>query len=59
MKFRLQLLVAALFVTAAQAAVLATVGTAKITDEDVSYRLKKLPAQYTTYYSSEEGKKKP
>ncbi len=60
MKFRTLLLVLMLVCAASQAEskVLATIGTAKITEEDVDFRLKKLPAQYATYYNTEDGKKK-
>lgn len=58
MKFRALLLVLMLALVQAEGKVLATIGTDKITEDDINARLKKLPAQYATYYSSEEGKKK-
>lgn len=60
MNFRTILLIGLLVFSAVQAEnkVLATIGSDKITEEDLEYRLKKLPAQYAAYYGTEEGKKK-
>lgn len=60
MKFRVLFLASILACALLQAEgkVLATIGPDKITEEDVEYRLKKLPAQYAAYYGTEDGKKK-
>jgi peptidyl-prolyl cis-trans isomerase C len=60
MKFRTILLIGLLAFAAVQAEgkVLATIGSDKITEADLDYRLQKLPAQYATYYGTEEGKQK-
>ena len=56
-KIVLIILISLMIVPAANAAIVAKVGTLEITDKDVDTRLKQLPPQYKATYASEEGRK--
>jgi peptidyl-prolyl cis-trans isomerase C len=56
-KIVLAILISLMMLPAANAAVVAKVGTLEITDEDVDTRLKQIPPQYKATYASEAGRK--
>lgn len=56
-KIVLIFLISLMMLPAANAAVVAKVGTLEITDEDVDARFKQLPPQYKATYASEVGRK--
>ena len=56
-KIGLVILISLMMLPGANAAVVAKVGTLKITDKDVDSRLKQLPPQYKASYASEAGRR--
>lgn len=56
-KIVLIILISLMMLPAANAAIVAKVGTLEITDKDVDTRLKQLPPQYKATYASEAGRK--
>ena len=56
-KIVLIILISLMMLPAADATIVAKVGTLEISDKDVDTRLKQLPPQYKASYASEEGRK--